>query len=135
MRMPPFPFAEDGRRERHTRNFATVLLEGAVQGMDCALREPGGEIPGVGAMPCTAPQAPCLLKTWCDLFFKVWGGRANLAGAKRDNTCGRAQTLLRCRFSFTEAVPLRIDRHFVCGESYKLVFVRISIGGREVGAK
>ena len=68
MRMPPFPFAEDGRRERRTRNFATVLLEGAVQGMDCAHREPGGEIPGVGAVPCTASQAPCLLKTWCDLF-------------------------------------------------------------------
>ena len=73
MRMPPFPFAEDGRRERHTRNFATVLLEGAVRGMDCALREPGGEILAVGAVPCTAPQAPCLLKTWFDLFFSKSG--------------------------------------------------------------
>ena len=135
MRMPPFPFAEDGRRERHTRNFATVLLEGAVQGMDCALREPGGEIPGVGAVPCTAPQAPCLLQTLVRLFFKVWGGRANLAGAKRDSTCGNGETLLRYRSGVSEARPLRFDRHFVCGESYKMVFVRISIGGREVGAK
>ena len=83
MRMPPFPFAEDGRRERHNRNFATVLLEGAVQGMDCALREPGGEIPGVGAVPCTAPQAPCLLKTWCDLFFKSLGWTCKFGGSKK----------------------------------------------------
>ena len=58
-----------------------------------------------------------------------------MAGQNGTETCGKAQTLLRCRFSFTEAVPLRIDRHFVCGESYKLDFVRVSIGGREVGAK
>ena len=103
--------------------------------MDGSLKARGGETPAVGGVPCTAPQAPCLLKTWCDLFFKVWGGRANLAGQNGTETCGKAQTLLRCRFSFTEAVPLRIDGHFVCGESYKLVFVRVSIGGREVGAK
>ena len=135
MRMHAQPFAEDGRRKLHGQNLAAALLEGAFQRIGSALKKRGGEIPAVGPVPCTDPQAPCLLKPWFDLFFKVWGGRANLAGQNRTETCGRAQTLLRCRFSFTEARPLRFDRHFVCGESYKLVFVRISIGGREVGAK
>ena len=135
MRMHALPFAEERRREFHGLNSAAALLEGAVQVMDSTLKAHGGGIQTVGPVPCTAPQAPCLLKTWCDLFFKVWGGRANLAGQNGTETCGRGQTLLRCRFSFTEVVPLRIDRHFVCGESYKLVFVRVSIGGREVGAK
>ena len=133
--MHALPFAEERRKEFHGLNSAAALLEGAVQVMDSTLKAHGGGIQTVGPVPCTAPQAPCLLKTWCDLFFKVWGGRANLAGQNGTETCGRAQTLLRCRFSFTEARPLRFDRHFVCGESYKLVFVRISIGGREVGAK
>ena len=135
MRMHALPFAEERRKECHGLNSAAALLEGAVQVMDSALKARGGENPAVGGVPCTAPQAPCLLQTLVRLFFKVWGGRANLAGQNGTETCGRAQTLLRCRFSFTEARPLRFDRHFVCGESYKLVFVRISIGGREVGAK
>ena len=58
-----------------------------------------------------------------------------MAGAKRDSTCGNGETLLRDRSGVSEATPLRFDRHFVCGESYKLAFVRVSIGGREVGAK
>ena len=98
MHMHADPFAEDGRGKLHGQNLAAALLEGAFQRMESALREPGGEILAVGAVPCTAPQAPCLLKPWFDLFFKVWGGRANLAGQNGTETCGRGQ--IQCNATF-----------------------------------
>ena len=92
MHMHADPFAEDGRRKLHGQNLAAALLEGAFQRMESALREPGGEILAVGAVPCTAPQAPCLLKPWFDLFFislgwtcKFWRDRTGqklVEGAK-----------------------------------------------------
>ena len=51
MRMHAQPFAEDGRRKLHGQNLAAALLEGAFQRMESALREPGGEIPGVALSP------------------------------------------------------------------------------------
>ena len=84
MRMHAQPFAEDGRRKLHGQNLAAALLEGAFQRIGSALKKRGGEIPAVGPVPCTDPQAPCLLKPWFDLFFKVWGGRANFGGTERD---------------------------------------------------
>ena len=73
MRMHAHPFVEEGRHAPHDRNLATALLEGAVQVMDSTLKAHGGGIQTVGPVPCTAPQAPCLLKTWCDLFFTSLG--------------------------------------------------------------
>ena len=131
MRMHAQPFAEDGRRKLHGQNLAAALLEGAFQRIGSALKKRGGEIPAVGPVPCTDPQAPCLLKPWFDLFFKVWGGRANLAGQNGTETCGRGQTLLRCRFCVVEARPLIFDGHFLEAESSRLVFVRFFISGQE----
>ena len=73
----------------------------------------------------------CMAWPWFDLFFKVWGGRANLAGQNGTETCGRGQTLLRCRFCVVEARPLIFDRHFLEAESSRLVFVRFFISGQE----
>ena len=84
MRMHALPFAEERRREFHGLNSAAALLEGAVQVMDSALKARGGEIPAVGGVPCTAPQAPCLLKTWFDLFFKSLGWTCKFGGTERD---------------------------------------------------
>ena len=73
MRMHALPFAEERRREFHGLNSAAALLEGAVQVMDSTLKAHGGGIQTVGPVLCTAPQAPCLLKTCFDLFFKSLG--------------------------------------------------------------
>ena len=83
MHMHADPFAEDGRGKLHGQNLAAALLDGAVQRMNSALREPGGEIPAVGGVPCTAPQAPCLLKPWFDLFFKSLGWTCKFGGSKK----------------------------------------------------
>ena len=82
-RATPQPFAEDGRRKLHGQNLAAALLEGAVQRIDSALREPGVEILAVGPVPCTDPQAPCLLKTCFDLFFKSLGWTCKFGGSKK----------------------------------------------------
>ena len=42
-----------------------------------------GEILAVGPVPCTDPQAPCLLKTWFDLFFKSLGWTCKFGGSKK----------------------------------------------------
>ena len=84
MHMHADPFAEDGRRKLHGQNLAAALLEGAFHPLESALREPGGEILAVGAVPCTAPQAPCLLKPWFDIFFISLGWTCNFGGTERD---------------------------------------------------
>ena len=56
MHMPPSPFPEDGRGKLHGRNLAAALLEGAVQGMDSALKARGGEIPAISAILTLARQ-------------------------------------------------------------------------------
>ena len=133
MRMHAQPFAEDGRRKLHGQNLAAALLEGAFQRIGSALKKRGGEIPAVGPVPCTDPQAPCLLKPWFDFFFISlgWTRVQILAGQNGTETCGRGQTLLRCRFCFIEARPLIFDGHFLEAESFRLVFVRFFISGQE----
>ena len=131
MHMHADPFADGRSRKWYGENFAAARLEGTNQAMVGALKARGGEILAVGPVPCTDPQAPCLLKPWFDLFFKVWGGRANLAGQNGTETCGRGQTLLRCRFCVVEARPLIFDRHFLEAKSSRLVFVRFFISGQE----
>ena len=83
MHMPADPFAEDGMRKLHGQNLAAALLEGAFQRIGSALKKRGGEIPAVGPVPCTDPQAPCLLKPWFDLFFISLGWTCKFGGSKK----------------------------------------------------
>ena len=85
MHMHADPFAEDGRRKLHGQNLAAALLEGAFQRMESALSELGGEILAVEAVPCTAPQAPCLLKRCFDILnFISLGWTCKFGGTERD---------------------------------------------------
>ena len=121
------------RREFDSRNLATALLEGTVQVIESALKARGGEIPAVGGVPCTAgPSSAMSAETVVRPFFHKSGVDVHiLAGQNGTETCGRGQTLLRCRFCFIEARPLIFDGHFLEAESFRLVFVRFFISGQE----
>ena len=84
MHMHADPFAEGRSRKWHGRNFDAARLEGTNQAMVGALKARGGEILAVGPVPCTDPQAPCLLKPWFDLFFKSLGWTCKFGGTERD---------------------------------------------------
>ena len=64
-------------------------------------------------------------------FYKSGVDVQILAGQNGTETCGRGQTLLRCRFFVVEARPLIFDGHFLEAESSRLVFVRFFISGQE----
>ena len=77
------PFADRRSRMWYGENFAAVYREGTNQAMAGALKARGGEILAVGPVPCTDPQAPCLLKTCFDLFFKSLGWTCKFGGSKK----------------------------------------------------
>ena len=98
---------------------------------DSALKARGGETPAVEGVPCTAPQAPCLLKTWCDLFFKSLGWTCKFGGTERDKSLWKGPNSVQRNFCIVEARPLIFDGHFLEAKSSRLGFVRFFISGQE----
>ena len=133
------PLCREGKTKFPSRNLATALLEDTTPGMDGTLRKHGGDIPAGRPMLSKAPQASSqILHVWTESPFTFLKSGADVGKVPFWNgteTCGMGESLLLYRFCFTEAARLRFGRHFVCGESYKVVFVRFLIGGREDGAK